>query len=117
MFTVQPPSAKSSNKKGSKIFTFDLPLDERIVRTYCSQNQLQTMTSKYSQKVKLELFPPVSSIDSSCEEQSKTEDGEKHKMWTLRAQGRHRKVIKSLACDMIDRHNKIILIIKNIVKN
>jgi hypothetical protein len=100
--------SQSSNGKGHKTFTFEIPLDERIVRTYCSQNQMETMTSKYSQRVMLTLLPPKIVKDGG--EQS-------NKIWTLRAKGRHRQVIKNMAGDMIDRYNNIIKVIKNITKD
>lgn len=99
---------QSSSGKGHKTFTFELPLDERIVRTYCRSNQMETMTSKQSQKVTITLVPPKIVKDGE-------EQGEK--IWTLRVTGRHRQVIKNMASDMIDRYNNIIKVIKNITKD
>ncbi len=107
--TTKASFTQSSKGKGSKTYTFTLPLNKEIVRTYCSQNQLETMMSKYSQKITLTLLPPKE-VQEGKENIEKSE-----KIWRLQAQGKNRQIMKSLASDMIERYRNIIKVINNIL--
>ena len=94
---------QTKNRRGKKMYTFDLPIHEVLVRTYIAPGQMEKMTGKYPKKVSLDLLPP--SLDLKENEE---------KFWTLRATGHHRQTMRSLAVDMTERYNTIVNIIKNI---
>lgn len=102
---TQSSLQQTNNRKGKKMYTFDLPIHEVLVRTYIAPGQMEKMTGKYPKKVKLELLPP--SLDRKEDEE---------KFWTLRATSHHRQTMRNMAVDMTERYNTIVGIIKNIQK-
>jgi len=84
------------------------------------EGQMERMMGKYHKKVHLKLLPPA----LETEEEKKSPDSEetvgaetKPKVYTLRAEGSHRQTMKRLAADMIARHNNIVQVLNNIIKN
>jgi|TARA_B110000495_G_C22412575_1_gene262124 hypothetical protein len=96
------PKHGKTNKKGKTEYTFDLPLDEALVRSYVGKTQLTTMGYKYKD-TKLDLFPPGHGPAPS--------DG---KIWIIRATCRHRESIRGMSNDMIDRYNQVIEVVRNL---
>ena len=94
---------QSKNRKGKKMYTFELPIHEILVRSYIAPGQMEKMTGKYPKKVKMDLLPP--SLDRKDDED---------KFWMLQATGHHRHTMRLLAGDMTERYNAIVSIVQNI---
>jgi len=101
--TTQSYLQQTKNRKGKKTYTFNLPIHEALVKTYIAPGQMEKMTGKYSKKTTLDLLPP-SLVHKEKEE----------KFWTLRATSHHKRTMRKLAVDMIERYKKIVSIVKNI---
>jgi hypothetical protein len=86
----------------------DLPLPKWMVGSFCSPKWTERMENEYSKKIKFTLKSP-----DEKEGGDETNGGE---LWTLTATGKKRQIMVNVASDMVDRYNKMIKVVKNIVK-
>lgn len=97
------------NRKGGSVYTMELQIPQWMVKSFCSPKWVESMREKHSKKIKFVLKAPKD--DKVCGEK---ECGEKE--WTLVVTGKHKQSMLDLGLDASDRYNKMICVIKNIVK-
>ena len=117
------------NRKGGTVYTMELQIPQWMVKSFCSPKWVESMREKHSKKIKFVLKAPKD--DKVCDEKEcgqkecgekecgEKECGEKEcgeKEWTLVVTGKHKQSMLDLGLDASDRYNKMICVIKNIVK-
>ena len=97
------------NRKAGYVHTVELTLPSWMVKSFCSQNWIRSMKEKHSQKIKLSL---KLSDKTKGDDESKGDD----EQFIFSATGKHRQTMVNLASDIVERYNKMIDVIKKIVK-
>lgn len=101
------------NRKAGSTYSVELPLPKWMVKSFCSPKWVESMKEKHSKKIKFTLKPPDESKGDDESKEDETKGGE---LWTLTATGKHNQTMRNVGSDMIDRYNKMIGVIQNIVK-
>jgi hypothetical protein len=128
------------NRKGGSVYTMELQIPQWIVKSFCSPKWVESMREKHSKKIKFVLKAPKDDKVCGEKECGEKECGEKecgekecgekecgekecgekecghNKVWTLVVTGKHKQSMLDLGLDASDRYNKMICVIKNIVK-
>ena len=97
------------NRKAGSTYTVEIPLPVWMVNSFCSPKWIESMKEKHSKKIKFVLKPENKPKES--DEETKNEE-----ILILAATGKHKETVRNLAVDILDRYNKMIGVIKNIVK-
>ena len=112
------------NRKGGTVYTMELQIPQWMVKSFCSPKWVESMREKHSKKIKFVLKAPKDDKVCGEKECGEKECGEKEcgekecgkKEWTLVVTGKHKQSMLDLGSDVSDRYNKMICVIKNIVK-
>ena len=112
------------NRKGGSVYTMELQIPQWMVKSFCSPKWVESMREKHSKKIKFVLKAPKDEKECGEKECGEKESGEKEsgekecgqKEWTLVVTGKHKQSMLDLGLDASDRYNKMICVIKNIVK-
>ena len=97
------------NRKAGSTYTVEIPLPVWMVKSFCSTKWIESMREKHSKKIKFVLKPENKPKEG--DEETKNEE-----ILILAATGKHKETVRNLAVDILDRYNKMIGVIKNIVK-
>ena len=97
------------NRKAGSTYTIEFPLPVWMVKSFCSTKWIESMREKHSKKIKFVLKPENKPKEG--DEETKNEE-----ILILAATGKHKETVRNLAVDILDRYNKMIGVIKNIVK-
>ena len=102
-------SPKNRKGKYGTTYSMDLPLHQLMVNSFYSPKWTERIEKEHSKNITFTLKPP--------DEKEGGDETKEGKLWTLTATGKHYQTMENVASDMIDRYNKMIGVIKNIVKD
>ena len=104
------------NRKAGSTYTVEIPLPVWMVKTFCSPKWIESMREKHSKKIKFVLKPENKPKESEAESKEGDEEVKNDEILIFAATGKHKETVRNLAVDILERYNKMIGVIKNIVK-
>ena len=104
------------NRKAGSTYTVEIPLPVWMVKTFCSPKWIESMREKHSKKIKFVLKPENKPKEDDSKPKDDDEETKNEENLIFVATGKHKETMRNLTKDILERYNKMIGVIKNIVK-
>ena len=104
------------NRKAGSTYTVEIPLPVWMVKTFCSPKWIESMREKHSKKIKFVLKPENKPKEDDSKPKEDDDETKKEENLIFVATGKHKETMRNFGADLLERYNKMIGVIKNIVK-